>query len=143
MKRATRSRGVASFPAATTEPTARAVSRVRRHAEQLAREADYYVRSVDELRNQIQRQRDSLPLHNEMRAALTAALSLSDGDFCDLFLATTYPNPERLGCPSHETLVALALRDDQTEQEWDHILECFPCIVEGRWICEAQRSHPA
>lgn len=114
------------------------LSSLRRRVEKLVREAEDYVCSVRELRSQLAQQRDALPLHDDMRTVLTEVLKLTDRELCDSYLAAIYPNPERLGCPSHETLVGLAIRDDQTEPEWDHILECFPCILDVRRINEAE-----
>lgn len=128
---------------ATLDDQHTATSETREHAEQLAREADECTRYVRGLRDHIRRQRDALPRRDGFRKVLTAVLRLNDRKFCDVHLATLYPNPERVGCPSHETLVGLALRDDQTEPEWDHILECFPCIREVRGINEAQTAQPS
>lgn len=76
MKRATRWRRVASFTAATAEPTARAVSRVCRHAERLAREADDWSRAVTELREPFRRHRDALPKYDSLLRELPSSARL-------------------------------------------------------------------
>jgi hypothetical protein len=42
------------------------------------------------------------------------------------------PNPERIGCPERETLVALVLAKSKFEDEYtlDHIGECGACLDE-------------
>lgn len=41
-----------------------------------------------------------------------------------------FPNPQRIGCPGHGFLLALAAgrRDDQSAQVLSHIRECAPCF---------------
>ena len=44
---------------------------------------------------------------------------------------TDFPNPERAGCPSPQTLRAMAWRQmplEQTEDFIDHIATCSPCF---------------
>lgn len=43
-----------------------------------------------------------------------------------------FPNPQRIGCPGHEFLLALAAgqRDDQSAPVLAHIRECAPCFDE-------------
>jgi hypothetical protein len=49
-----------------------------------------------------------------------------------------YPNPDRVGCPSREELVALARRERPiADPAYNHIKECSPCYLEGRAIQEA------
>lgn len=49
------------------------------------------------------------------------------------------PNPERIGCPSREELIALALRVREAEDPlWVHVSGCSPCFADVR---ELQRKH--
>ena len=49
-------------------------------------------------------------------------------------ILTSYPNPDRVGCPPQENLKATAERDDLeqlfSEPVWDHITHCSPCYSE-------------
>ena len=50
-------------------------------------------------------------------------------------VAETYPNPERKGCPGHETLEDLATRSARFEEieddvNWKHVVQCGPCYGE-------------
>ena len=58
-------------------------------------------------------------------------------EFDELF-GRGYPNPDRVGCPSQATLIALARRQRPIgDAAYDHIKECSPCYLEGRAIQEA------
>ena len=48
------------------------------------------------------------------------------------------PNPDRIGCPPHEVLVALARRERPIgDPAYDHLSECSPCYLEVRALKEA------
>ena len=50
------------------------------------------------------------------------------GDDIDEVLSWANPNPERIGCPSHETLIAFARREQPIgDSAYEHILKCSPC----------------
>jgi hypothetical protein len=56
----------------------------------------------------------------------------------DELFGRAYPNPDRVGCPPREVLVALARRERPiSDPAYDHIKECSPCYLEGRAIQEA------
>jgi hypothetical protein len=58
-------------------------------------------------------------------------------EFDELF-GRGYPNPDRVGCPSRDDLIALARRERPIgDPAYDHIKECSPCYLEGRAIQEA------
>src|SRR5262245_44487758 len=58
-------------------------------------------------------------------------------EFDELF-GRGYPNPDRVGCPPREVLIALARRERPTgDPAYDHIQEGSPCYLEGRAIQEA------
>lgn len=54
-----------------------------------------------------------------------------DGSFrddIDEVLSRANPNPERIGCPSRETLIGLARRERQIgDPVYEHLLSCSPC----------------
>ena len=50
------------------------------------------------------------------------------GDDIDEVLSWANPNPERVGCPSRETLIALASREQPLgDPTYEHLLKCSPC----------------
>jgi hypothetical protein len=58
-------------------------------------------------------------------------------EFDELF-GRGYPNPDRVGCPSREDLIALARRERPIgDPAYNHLKECSPCYLEGRAIQEA------
>lgn len=57
---------------------------------------------------------------------------------------TSYPNPERRGCPETELLEDLALRSARFEeieedQQWKHVIHCAPCYQEYLELRESCR----
>ena len=59
-------------------------------------------------------------------------------DEIDEVFGRANPNPERIGCPSHDVLVALARRERPiSDRAYDHLTECSPCYVEVRALKEA------
>jgi len=54
-----------------------------------------------------------------------------DGKFeneIDEVLSRANPNPERIGCPSRETLIGLARREQPiNDPAYEHLLKCSPC----------------
>jgi len=56
----------------------------------------------------------------------------------DELFGRAYPNPDRVGCPSREDLIALARRERPIgDPAYNHLKECSPCYLEGRAIQEA------
>jgi hypothetical protein len=48
------------------------------------------------------------------------------------------PNPDRIGCPPREVLIALARRERPIgDRAYDHLSECSPCYLEVRALKEA------
>ena len=63
---------------------------------------------------------------------------LRRADEIDEVFGRANPNPERIGCPSHDVLVALARRERPiSDRTYDHLTECSPCYVEVRALKEA------
>jgi len=59
-------------------------------------------------------------------------------DEIDEVFGRANPNPERIGCPSHDVLVALARRERPiSDRAYDHLSECSPCYLEVRALKEA------
>jgi hypothetical protein len=55
------------------------------------------------------------------------------GDDLDEVLSRANPNPERIGCPPQETLVALARRArPMGDPAYEHLLACSPCYRDFR-----------
>jgi hypothetical protein len=65
------------------------------------------------------------------------------GDDIDEVLSRANPNPERIGCPPRETLIALAARSLALgDPAYEHLSKCSPCYREFRALQEG-RSAPA
>jgi hypothetical protein len=59
-------------------------------------------------------------------------------DEIDEVFGRANPNPDRIGCPSHDVLVALAGRVRPLgDPAYDHLSECSPCYLEVRALKEA------
>jgi hypothetical protein len=58
---------------------------------------------------------------------------LKQPDEIDEVFGRAHPNPERIGCPSHDVLVALARRErPMGDPAYGHLAECSPCYLEVR-----------
>ena len=58
---------------------------------------------------------------------------LKQPDEIDEVFGRAHPNPERIGCPSHEVLVSLARREvPMGDPAYGHLAECSPCYLEVR-----------
>src|SRR3954453_23255294 len=58
---------------------------------------------------------------------------LKRADEIDQVFGRANPNPDRVGCPPHDVLVALARRQRPIEDPaYDHLSKCSPCYVEVR-----------
>jgi len=55
-----------------------------------------------------------------------------------------FPNPKRVGCPGHDSLVALGTcrTDAQAPLVLDHIRQCAPCFDELKQLRQTQGSRP-
>lgn len=72
----------------------------------------------------------------------SALPGLKHPDAIDEVFGRANPNPERIGCPPHHVLVALARRTRPIgDRAYDHLGECSPCYLEVRAIKEADDSH--
>src|SRR5262249_26449677 len=56
----------------------------------------------------------------------------------DLVFSRANPNPQRVGCPSRDVIVALARREISVDDPaWHHLAECSPCYREMRALQQA------
>lgn len=63
---------------------------------------------------------------------------LKKRDEIDEVFGRAHPNPDRIGCPSHDVLVALARRErPMGDPAYGHLAECSPCYLEVRALKEA------
>lgn len=63
---------------------------------------------------------------------------LKQCDEIDEVFGRAHPNPDRIGCPSHDVLVALARRErPMGDPAYGHLAECSPCYLEVRALKEA------
>lgn len=61
------------------------------------------------------------------------------GDELDEVLSRANPNPDRIGCPPQETLLALARRESTIgDPAYEHLLQCSPCYCEFRALQQKQ-----
>lgn len=59
-------------------------------------------------------------------------------DDIDEVLSRANPNPERIGCPSRETLIGLARCERQIgDPAYEHLLKCSACYREYKMLKEA------
>jgi hypothetical protein len=64
-------------------------------------------------------------------------------DDVDQVLSHANPNPERIGCPSRESLIALARRVAPIgDPGWEHLVKCSPCYREFRALQREQAEAP-
>ena len=62
----------------------------------------------------------------------------------DLLLGRANPNPDRVGCPRREALIALARRQVPVgDPIGEHVASCSPCYREMRAIQQAEGIRPA
>src|SRR5215475_2665305 len=62
---------------------------------------------------------------------------LKHPDEIDEVFGRAHPNPDRIGCPPHEVLVALARRERPIgDPAYGHLAECSPCYLEVRVLKE-------
>jgi hypothetical protein len=67
--------------------------------------------------------------------------TLKRGNEIDELFGRANPNPGRVGCPSHEVLIALARRERPIgDTAYDHLSACSPCYVEVRSLQEAAKQ---
>jgi hypothetical protein len=67
----------------------------------------------------------------------------SDDDI-DKVLGYANPNPDRVGCPSHDVLAALAKRERPIgDPGYEHIVNCSPCYREFRSLQQADAATAA
>jgi hypothetical protein len=54
-------------------------------------------------------------------------------DEIDEVLSRANPNPDRVGCPPRETLIALARKEAPLDDPaYEHLTNCSPCYVDFR-----------
>ena len=64
-------------------------------------------------------------------------------DEIDEVLSRANPNPNRTGCPPHDTLIALARRAQPiNDPAYEHLVKCSPCYCEFRALQESDTSVP-
>jgi hypothetical protein len=56
-------------------------------------------------------------------------------DEMDEVFSRANPNPQRIGCPPRETLIALARKEKGLgDPAYEHLTQCSPCYLEFRDI---------
>src|ERR1035438_6552401 len=60
------------------------------------------------------------------------------------YVASAFPNPDRIGCPGRERLEALARRTAMPDgDDIDHLVTCSPCFIEYQTILKASKQKRA
>lgn len=66
---------------------------------------------------------------------------LNPRDEIDELFGRANPNPDRIGCPSREVLIALARKQRPIgDPAWEHLIKCSPCYLEVRGFQEAAKT---
>jgi hypothetical protein len=61
-------------------------------------------------------------------------------DDVDEVLSNANPNPDRVGCPPKDTLIALARKALPLDHPgYEHMARCSPCYVEVRFLQKSMR----
>src|SRR5687768_6294968 len=68
-------------------------------------------RCNEKLRKGLREKARSLPQGSATRATFERMARLSDDALTEELMSIAHPNPERIGCPSHDLLVVLARRE--------------------------------
>lgn len=81
------------------------------------------------------------PMSSERQADVPSIIKPRD-EIDELF-GRANPNPQRVGCPTHDVLVALASRERPIgDPTYEHLIACSPCYLEVRSIQEeVQQRH--
>src|SRR2546429_5552485 len=60
------------------------------------------------------------------------------------YVASAFPNPERVGCPGHQRLAILARQSSPPDQnDVDHLMTCSDCFVEFHALRKAWKQRRA
>ena len=94
---------------------------------------EIYAGSIEKTRESIKERLRVLPEASAKRVTLERLQSLSDEALLDDLFASGHPNPERIGCPSRDVIIALARKERAIgDPAYDHLARCSPCWVEVR-----------
>ena len=102
-----------------------------------------FARCNDKLRQGLRDKASTLPRSSANRALFERMASLSDDALAEEFMSLAHPNPERIGCPSHDLLVVLARRERPIgDPAYDHLFKCSPCYIEAVAVQRAVGLRP-
>ena len=77
-------------------------------------------------------------LHQEMVKLNADLRKIKDWDEIDWLIGLANPNPDRIGCPSREMLIALSRRERPIgDPAHEHVAHCSECFLELRLIQDA------
>ena len=66
---------------------------------------------------------------------------LKSHDEVDELFGRANPNPDRIGCPPREVLIAVARRERPIgDRAYEHLIKCSPCYLEVRGFQEAAKA---
>jgi hypothetical protein len=90
-----------------------------------------FARCNEMLRQGLRDKASTLPAGSPTRANLERMARLSDDALTQEIMSTAHPNPERIGCPSHDLLVLLARKERPIrDPAYEHFGKCSPCYIE-------------
>ena len=88
---------------------------------------------VQKLRTLIREKAAQAPAGSPEQYRLQELLGLPDNALFDTIYSAVEPNPDRVGCPSRDSLRELAMRTRPlSDPLWDHVMECSPCRIDVR-----------
>ena len=88
-------------------------------------------RCTEKIRQGLRDKASTLPQSSPTRALFEKMARLSDDALTEEFMSLAHPNPERIGCPSHDLLVVLARRERPIgDPAYNHFGRCSPCYIE-------------
>ena len=93
---------------------------------------------VQKLRALLKEKAAQAPSGSPEQYRLQEMLELSDDVLLDTIYRSAEPNPDRVGCPSRDALVALSRRERPIgDPAYDHLTRCSPCYLDVRTLQEA------
>lgn len=105
---------------------------------------DIFDGAMRKMRGILERRRDVLPLGSPNRSYVEHLLTLNDEQLLEWYGSLAHANPDRVECPPYRVLLTLATSEwGSKHPAWEHVHNCYPCIVEVRTMHRAHEPRPA
>jgi hypothetical protein len=103
-----------------------------------------FARCNEMLRQGLRDRASTWPAGSPTRANLERMARLSDDALTEEIMSNAHPNPERIGCPSHDLLVLLARKERPIrDPAYEHFGKCSPCYIELLAVQRAAGLRPS